>query len=225
MTGKLFAHLRQQWIGVLALLLVLTGGTAYALDGSNTVFSDDLVNGEVKVADVGQGAVATEEIANSQVKAADIGDGEVQTADLANGQVKTADIGDGEVRSGDVANDNLTGGDIAANSLKGADIDEATLGGFAGSEVIVRNGPTVSIDPGEAPFLTSECETGERATGGGIKFLIPLATDRVVHVAPTNGSGTVSADMSTPRGWGGRIFNGSNAARDARATAICTDAP
>jgi len=60
MPGKLLAHLRQQWIGVIALLLVLTGGTAYALDGSNTVFTYDLVNGDVKVADIGEGAVATD---------------------------------------------------------------------------------------------------------------------------------------------------------------------
>jgi hypothetical protein len=32
----------------LALFLVLTGGTAIALDGHNTVFSDDIVNGKVK---------------------------------------------------------------------------------------------------------------------------------------------------------------------------------
>jgi hypothetical protein len=114
-------------ISTLCLFLLLGGGSAVALTGSNTVFSDDIVNGEVKVADVGQGAVATDEIANGQVKAADIGDGEVMTAEIANGQVKTADIGSGEVRSGNVANDNLSGGDISPNSLKGADIDEATL--------------------------------------------------------------------------------------------------
>ncbi len=124
---RVLDHVRRQWIGTLALFLVLTGGTAYALDGQNTVFSDDIVNGEVKVADIGQGAVATDELANGQVKAADIGDGEVKSAEIANGQVLGADIGAGEVRSGNVANDNLTGGDIAGNSLKGADIDEATL--------------------------------------------------------------------------------------------------
>ena len=114
-------------VSTLCLFLLLAGGTAYALDGSNTVFSDDIVNGDVKVADIGQGAVATDEIANGQVKAADLGDGEVKTAEIANGQVLTADIGTGEVRSGNVANDNLTGGDISPNSLKGADIDEGTL--------------------------------------------------------------------------------------------------
>ena len=127
MLKTMIAAARAQWMGALALFLVLTGGTAYALDGSNTVFTDDIVNGDVKVADIGQGAVATDELANGQVKAADLGDSEVTTAEIANGQVKTADIGDSEIRTADVAADNLTGGDIAGNSLKGADIDEGTL--------------------------------------------------------------------------------------------------
>src|SRR6266545_4169132 len=38
----------------LALFLVLTGGTAMALQGHNTVFSDDIVNGQVKEADVAE---------------------------------------------------------------------------------------------------------------------------------------------------------------------------
>ena len=190
MIARLLAHLRQQWMGAIALLLVLTGGTAYALDGSNTGFTDDIVNGEVKEADVGQGAVATDELANNQVKASDIGDGEVKSAEVANGQVKTADIGAGEVESANVLDDNLTGGDVAANSLKGADIDEATLSGFGGAQLIVRDGAMASIDPGEGMFLTSECEAGERATGGGVKFLSPLVTDRVGNVMPTDESGT-----------------------------------
>jgi hypothetical protein len=126
-------------VSTVCLFLLLAGGTALATHpgGQNTISTadiingqvrtDDLGNGEVKVADVGQGAVATDEIINGQVKAADIGDGEVKTAEIANGQVLSADIGEGEVRSGDVANDNLTGGDVAGNSLKGADIDESTL--------------------------------------------------------------------------------------------------
>jgi len=99
-------------MATLAVFLVLSGGTAVALTGSNTVFTDDIVNDQVKVADIGQGAVATDEVAN--------------------GQVKTADIGAGEVRSGNVLNDNLTGGDVSPNSLKGADIDESTLSSIGG---------------------------------------------------------------------------------------------
>ena len=120
-------------MATLAVFIAL-GGTAYAVNtvGSpdvinESLLSQDIKNGEVKVADIGQQAVATDELANGQVKAADIGDGEVKTAEIASGQVLSADIGAGEVRSGNVANDNLTGADIAANTVKGADIDEATL--------------------------------------------------------------------------------------------------
>jgi hypothetical protein len=45
MQNRISEHLRSNVVGYLALFLVLTGGTAYALDGSNTVFSDDIVNG------------------------------------------------------------------------------------------------------------------------------------------------------------------------------------
>ena len=105
-------------MATLAVFIAL-GGTAYAVNtvGSSDVIdesllSQDIKNGEVKVADIGQAAVATDE--------------------LANGQVKAADIGSGEVRTASVANDNLTGGDIAANALKGADIDESTLSNIGG---------------------------------------------------------------------------------------------
>jgi hypothetical protein len=39
-------------VASLSLFLVLSGGTAVALTGSNTVFSDDIVNGQVKSPDV-----------------------------------------------------------------------------------------------------------------------------------------------------------------------------
>ncbi len=63
------AHLRAQWAGFLALFLVVAGGTAYA---ANTVFSSDIVNGEVKAADIATGAVHTSEIGDNQIRSADV---------------------------------------------------------------------------------------------------------------------------------------------------------
>jgi hypothetical protein len=79
----------------LALLVALGTGSAYA---ANTVFSADIVNGEVKSVDIGTGAVGT--------------------VDIANDAVTTSQIADDTVRARDVLND----------SLKGADIDESTFG-------------------------------------------------------------------------------------------------
>lgn len=82
MIGKLFAHLRQQWLGALAVALVLTGGTAYALDGSNTVFSDDIVNGEVRTADIRDANLTTADIRSDAVITGKIADGTIRDDDL-----------------------------------------------------------------------------------------------------------------------------------------------
>jgi hypothetical protein len=99
-------------VSSLSLLLVLTGGTAYALDGSNTVFSDDIVAGEVKNSDLGADAVGTGKILD--------------------GQVKVADIGGDAVTSDKVVDESLKGRDVLDNTLKGADIDESTLSSVGG---------------------------------------------------------------------------------------------
>ena len=78
MIGKVFTHLRQQWLGALAVVLVLTGGTAYALNGSNTVFSDDIVNNEVRSADLRDANLTT----------ADIRADAVTTGKIANGTIR-----------------------------------------------------------------------------------------------------------------------------------------
>ena len=104
MLTRLLGHLRE-WAGVLALILVLTGGIAYA---ANTIRSGDIVNGEVKNADLGANSVTSGKIADQQVK----------NADLSSGASSSNTIADGGVQGIDVAN----------NSLKGADIDEGALG-------------------------------------------------------------------------------------------------
>ena len=50
MLGRVLARMRAQWAGFLALFLVIAGGTAYA---ANTIGSTDIINGQVKSADIG----------------------------------------------------------------------------------------------------------------------------------------------------------------------------
>jgi hypothetical protein len=50
-------HFRSNVVAYVALFLALSTGSAVALDGSNTVFSDDIVNGEVENPDLGAKAV------------------------------------------------------------------------------------------------------------------------------------------------------------------------
>ena len=61
------------WI---SLLLIMSGGTAYALGGSNTVFSDDIVDGQVRSADIANDntpyAIKGRDVANDSLTGADI---------------------------------------------------------------------------------------------------------------------------------------------------------
>jgi hypothetical protein len=137
LSTRIRALIHRQWAGLIALFLVLTGGSAYALDGQNTVFTDDIVdgqvktadigNGEVKVADIGQAAVATEELKNDAVTGAKVAAGTLTTTDVKNETLNAADVAPNSLPSGRILDGSLTGADVKDNALKGADIDEATL--------------------------------------------------------------------------------------------------
>lgn len=116
-SGRVRDHLRSNVVGYVALFLVLTGGSAYALQGSNTVFTDDIVNGQVKSEDLGLNAVRTGKIEDGQVKALDLAPNSVGTLKIANGGVQGPDLAFGSVGSFAVADDSLTGADINESSL------------------------------------------------------------------------------------------------------------
>jgi hypothetical protein len=114
-------------VSSICLFLILGGGAAYALDGSNTVFSDDIVDGEVKAADVGQGAVGSPEVKNNALTGADI------------------------------APNTLGSGQITDGSLTGADIDESTLGQVPSARLggVGRLTPPQPLcDPNSVEFVT-----------------------------------------------------------------------
>ncbi len=131
MLARILGHLRAQWMGALALFLVLTGGIAYA---ANTIASSDIINGEVKTADIG----------NDQVRSVDVRDDT-----LANGGLGSADI----------APDSLQGADIVEGTLQ--NVDAATVSGLQvrkiNFQVPFGTGPTTVLDLAGLQ-ITAECQ-------------------------------------------------------------------
>jgi hypothetical protein len=127
MSGRIRNHLRTNVVGYIALFLVLTGGTAYALDGSNTVFSDDIANGEVKTADIGAAAVNTGRLANDSVTTTKIKDGEVHSSDLAPLAVTTGRLGNDSVTSAKVLDDSLGANDLGTESVGSDEVQNESL--------------------------------------------------------------------------------------------------
>jgi hypothetical protein len=167
LSTRIRALIHRQWAGLIALFLVLTGGSAYALDGQNTVFSDDIVdgqvktadlgNGDVKVADIGQAAVTTDEVKNDAVTGAKIAADTLTTTDVKNETLTASDVAPNSLPSGRILDASLTGVDVKDNALKGADIDEATLDvGDAARAYAHVGAPNCTGTPGTCDLFKSK---------------------------------------------------------------------
>jgi hypothetical protein len=146
--SRIRAHLTYaNVIATIALFLVLSGGTAVALTGSNTVFSDDIVDDQVRSADV-----RNDTLSGGGLLAADLRAGSVRSSEVANDSLTSDDLGSDSVGSSEVST--LTGADIADGTLTGDDVDESSLAQVPNAALggIGRSG-TGNCDPG-ADFFT-----------------------------------------------------------------------
>ena len=223
MSERIRHHLRANVVGFVALFFALTG-SAVALDGSDTVFSDDIVNGQVKTVDLSAGAVAQPNLAvnsvngnkiiDGQVGVADIGSAAVATAELADNAVTKNKIATGSVNSQKVMNGSILGLDVADDTLTGAQIDESTLTGLPASNAwsLVGNSGT---GPGDFLGTTDNQPLDFRVNDARALRLEPASDG-------TNPSPNViggSADNSvTPGVYAGTIGGGGRAAPDAPET-------
>jgi hypothetical protein len=192
-------------ISTLCLFLLLGGGTAVALNGSNTVFSDDIVDNQVKSADVRNdtltggglgaadlkpGSVGTSEVANNSLNGSDINEsglGIVANANQLDGIDSTGFLSSGSVKKlifEDAASDTLT--DIATvgpYTIKGE--CEHVSGPAVTNLVLWVNGPAGTVDL-MAHFATNDAAHSHTSGVGG-QGSIPASTDYVILSTATNG--------------------------------------
>jgi hypothetical protein len=139
-------------VATLALFVAVSTGGAYA---ANTIFSADIVDGEVKTADL-----ANEAVTNPKLKP-----GAVTTNRLAGGAVTTEKV----------KNENLTGTDVLDSTIRSADIAPLTITGFdvgfnAIEDVHVRDDTLTDFDIDEARLFHCHSGTilfGRLCAGGG----------------------------------------------------------
>ena len=131
-------------MATIAVFLVLSGGTAVALSGSNTVFTDDIVDNEVRTADVRNDTLSGGGLAGGDLRPNSVGSSEVATDSLGLG-----DLAPNSVASGEVVGQSLTGFDISDSSITTADIDPTNLNadqldGFNSTDFVSNTGGTIS---------------------------------------------------------------------------------
>ena len=173
----------------LALLIALGTGSAYA---ANTVFSTDIVDGEVKTADLDNnavtgakiraGVVGTTDLAADAVDGSKVLDASIAHADLSNDSVNSAnvvnesltasDLATDSVQATEVANNSIDSGEISADSLLASDLAGASVGASelqdaaVGNAELASNGVTGAKVAGNT--LTTADIAGADVNGGGI---------------------------------------------------------
>ena len=168
MSTKLRAYIRDHHLSLLCLFLILSGGTASAIDGplpgQDQVGSADIINGEVTDNDIGAGAVGNGKLKADAVTAGKVLDGTLTGADVAGDGIGAFDISDNAFRSEDIRAqfvgfgkayaippDAIQGDEVTNNSLQGADIDEATLTALDGHDSFDSG-----CDPSTLTFITCD---------------------------------------------------------------------
>ena len=137
-------------MATVAVFLVLSGGTAVALSGTNTVFSDDIVNNEVSSADVrddqGLGGLKAVDLATASVRGAEVADFTLSNQDIG---VLFAEVNS----SGTVAN--ASSGDVTSVSHGSGNYDVDFGRNIAACTAVATIGPsTGSILPAGEVSLT-----------------------------------------------------------------------
>jgi hypothetical protein len=189
---------------LLALVIALSTGTAYA---ANTIFSTDIVDGEVKNVDIHGSAVTSNKLHDNQVKNQDLAADAVDGSKVLDGSLTGFDVATGSLTGLHVANSSLTGSDIAPGTLLSSDIADHALTTSdlnwtdhhgAISVSAISNGRCVTITgsvggarPGDAAVLT----TNGSIPSGMLIYAQRALTDQV-EIKVCNLTGATSAAIN-----------------------------
>ena len=98
-------HLRSNIVGYLALFCFAMGGTAYATHpgGADTISSEDIIDGNVKNADLQLNSVTGSKVVPGSLSGADIGSDSLTSSDIAAGAVGSSEVADGSLGTAEFA--------------------------------------------------------------------------------------------------------------------------
>lgn len=189
MHRKLSSHFRSNVVAYLALFVALGGTTAYAAD---TVFSEDIVDGEVKTADIGAS--------------------QVQSTDIGGSQVLSADIASSAVTSSDLAANSVSQSKILDSTVKAPEIGVNAVGASEFTDVKVKSSPEFSVNDNSSVFNSVNCDTGQQTIGGGAGRTEGESIYMEISRPQTNSLGTII-------GWGAQFTNRPNTVEGSQAKA------
>ena len=198
--SRIIHLIKTQGLGLIALMLVLTGGAAYAAASKDSVVSRSIKDGQVKTRDLKDNAVKSGKLAPDSVTSDKLAPDSVTGGKLAPDSVTGDKIPDETLSGFEIAPDSLYANDLASNSVGAAEL-KAT-------HVVVSSG--VGVGAGATGTATVACPIGELLTGGGHSWLNDVSS-RIVYSTPV--------EFSDARSWSVQGFSAS--ANTLYAWAVC----
>jgi len=199
MSARIRAHLRANVVGYVALFLVVTGGTAQALGGHNTVFSDDIVNGQVKTGDMAAKGVTRGRLAADAVN----------SPKLLGGAVKVSDLGANAVTSDKILDQSITHFDIGHDAVGASEIGDSIFDEPDQTPNLISGGIAENGAYNVGSSVAS-CHGGEELVGGYGRWLPDdnASTDAELFISEVrldHGAEQVTVDGGNDSGVGYRL--------------------
>jgi hypothetical protein len=183
-------------VATICLFLVLSGGTAVALTGSNTVFSDDIVNDQVASVDVRNDTLTRGGLTAADLRPDSVGSSEVKSDSLTGANVDESSFGAVPEASHAVNSDRL-GGRAASGYQR------RVSGVCDGGAIRAINGDGAVDCIDQAVFPISADLTGTFGGGFGATTFPPSQ----LRLDETCGSNNVAGVRFTNLGSGGATLN------------------
>ena len=124
MLNRIFAEIRRQYLGFIALMLAVTGGTAWA---ANEWTGDNVVDGSLSGADIQDLSLGTNDYGIGSVFGSRIKDDGVLGSHLVNGTVTRDDVEDNSLTGADILTQSITGPDLFPNTLTRDEIASSSV--------------------------------------------------------------------------------------------------
>jgi hypothetical protein len=196
MFRRALAYIRANIIAFLALFVALGGTGAYAATTANTIFSTDIVDGQVKNVDIANDAVGGLKIKPLAVGNTDLASNSVGGGKVIDNTLLSTDIKDGQVLSADLGNFAVTNSKLGSFSVTGDKISSRSVGA---SQIALPEGWHYIGDPGEPAFQNgwSNYDVGSHDGAVWQHAAYAIDTNNVVHLRGLVKDGTVGATIFT----------------------------
>lgn len=133
-----------------------------------------------------------------------LGRNSVGSRQIRNGAIKSKDIKDGALKRVDFRSGVLAGGGSnGSNGATGQQGPQGPQGPAGATNVVMRQGPSVTVTHGSFGKAEAACQSGERATGGGVYNESNVLFVQVTSSYPTPNptSPPATGDGKVPTGW------------------------